>query len=100
MASENSSSADGSAPTGNKPTTVCIKKGISVDVLKTHGPAEFGDDVKTAAQLRATLVGKGIMVESDKFLGKDGSLLKQDSEGSTQWSDIVAEEVFRVVLQA
>jgi hypothetical protein len=97
MASENPASADGNVPTGSKMTTLCIKKGASVDVLKTHDPIEFGDDVKTTTQLRTILVGKGVMVEGDQFVGKDGSLLKRDLEGSTQWSDLVAEEVFQVV---
>ena len=74
-------------------TTLSIKKGTSVDDLKTHGPVEFGDDVKTTAQLRTILVEKKVMAESDQFVGKDGSLLKRDVEGSTQWSDLVAEEV-------
>lgn len=74
-------------------TTLSIKKGTSVDALKTHGPVEFGDDVKTTAQLRTILVEKKVMAESDQFVSKDGSLLKQDVEGSTQWSDLVAEEV-------
>lgn len=42
-------------------------------------------------------VDKGAMVESDQFMGKDGSLLKRDSEGSTQWLDLAAEEVFQVM---
>jgi hypothetical protein len=78
-------------------TTLSIKKGSSVDVLKSHGPVEFDDDVKTTAQLRTILVDKGVMVESDQFVGKDGSLLKRDVEGSTQWPDLVAEDVCRVV---
>jgi hypothetical protein len=74
-------------------TTLSIKKGASVDALKAHDPVEFGDDVKTTAQLRTILVEKKVMAESDQFVGKDSSPLKRDVEGSTQWSDLLAEEV-------
>jgi hypothetical protein len=91
MASENPASAERTNLQQN--TTLLVKKGTSMDVLKTLGPAEFGDNVKTAAQLRAILVDKGVMVESDQFMIEDGSLLKREEESSMQWSGVVAEEV-------
>jgi len=78
-------------------TRLSINKGSSVDVLKSHSLVEFGDDITTTAQLRTILIDKGVLVESDQFVGKDGSLLKRDVEGSTQWPDLVVEDVCRVV---
>jgi hypothetical protein len=92
MTAENPPSSE-NASNGKQNTTLVIKKGTSIDVLKPRDLVEVGDDVKTVAQLRAFLVGKGITVESDQFTVKDGSLLKREEEGSTQWSGIVAEDV-------
>ncbi|KIM84794.1 hypothetical protein PILCRDRAFT_369386 [Piloderma croceum F 1598] len=78
-------------------TTLSIKKGSSVDILKPYGPVEFGDDVKTTAQLRTILTDKEVMGESDQFVDKDGSLLKRDVEASTQWPDLVAEDAIRII---
>ena len=91
MTAENPTSAK-STTDGQQNATLLIKKGTSVD-LKTH---DLGDDVKTAAQLRAILMSKGVMVESDQFMGEDGSLLKQEEEGSMQRSGVVADEVFNL----
>jgi hypothetical protein len=97
MASETSASPDKSAPTQSKNAPLCIKKGTSADALETLDPIDIGDDVKTATQLRTLLVGKGLMVESDQFLGKDDSFLKHDSEDSTQWSDLATEKAFAII---
>jgi hypothetical protein len=94
MTAENPASPEG--PTnGQQNTRLLIKKGASVDVLKTHDPVEFGDDVKTAAQLRAILTSKGLMMESDQFMVEDGSFLERGEEGSMQRSGVVADEVFK-----
>jgi hypothetical protein len=78
-------------------TTLSIKKGSSIDILKPHGPVEFDDDVKTTAQLRTILMDKGLMVQIDQFVGKDDSLLNRDVEASIQWLDLIAEDVCRLV---
>ena len=91
MTAESPSPAD--RTNGQQNATFLIKKGTSLDVLKSCGPVELGDDVKTAAQLRALLVSKGETLENDQIVVQDGSPLKQEEEGSVQWSGIVADEV-------
>jgi hypothetical protein len=91
---DDSPSTNDNPPISNTLTTLHIKVGTSVDALNSRDPVDLNDDVKTATQLRNILVSKGTMSEGDQFLAKDDSPLNKDLEGSTQWSELVAEEVF------